>query len=165
MTPKLVKSRTALYAGTFDPMTLGHLDIIVRAANLFDQVVVGVGRSSKQPLFSEADRIAMVRESCRNIPVVTVVAFDGLTVDFAKTRGISIIVRGLRNEADLGPELQMAHMNRSLDRLIDTVFIPTSQEFSHISSSLVREIAKVGGNVGRLVPPSVLKKVTEKFSE
>lgn len=165
MKPRKLEPRVALYAGTFDPMTLGHLDVIVRAANVFHKVVVGIGRSNKQSVFAASARLEMVREACRNIPSVEVVIFDGLTVDFARSLGINVLVRGLRNEGDFSFELQMAHMNRSLDRLIDTVFIPTSQEFSHISSSIVRDIAKVGGDVGRLVPPSVLKKVTEKFSE
>ena len=162
---KIKVIRTALYAGTFDPLTLGHLDIIVRAANMFEQVIVGVGMSGKSAIFSESERLNMVKEACKMIPTVTVEVYRGLTVDFAKTKGISVLVRGLRNERDLSYEIQMAHMNRAMNRMIDTVFIPTSQDFSHISSSLVRDIAKLGGDVGRLVPPSVLKKISEKFSE
>lgn len=162
---KSVLKRVALYAGTFDPMTLGHLDVLIRARNIFDGVVVGVGPSSKQPLFSVTERMKMVKDAVANIPDIAVVAFEGLTVAFAKDNGISVLIRGLRNESDFSYELQMAHMNRSLERLLDTVFIPTSQEFSHISSSLVRDIARLGGPVGRMVPPTVFKKITEKFPQ
>ena len=158
---------TALMPGSYDPIHLGHLEMVASAAKVFDHVVVAaVGNPDKgSGVFDLAEREQLIAESVTHLPNVTAIRWSGLLVDLAREVGADVMVKGLRGVADFEYEVQMAHMNRSLDRLIDTVFIPTSQEFSHISSSIVRDIAKVGGDVGRLVPPSVLKKVTEKFSE
>ena len=156
---------TALYPGSFDPVTLGHLDVIERAATVFERVVVAVlVNPRKSPLLPERERIAAIREAVETeLPEspgrVEVESFDGLTVDFARRVGATFIVRGLRAVSDFESELQMAHMNRRLAPEVDTIFFMTSLEHSYLSSSLVKEIAQFGGDVSGMVPASVVRRL------
>lgn len=151
--------------GSFDPVTNGHLDIVGRASRLFDEVVVAVlVNRSKQSLFSLEERIDMLRRATSHLPNVTVDSFQGLLVDFCTEHGISAIVKGLRAVSDFDYELQMAQMNGSLTD-VDTVFIPTSPEYSFLASSLVKEVAKGGGDVSGLVPDFVLERMTQAFGQ
>jgi pantetheine-phosphate adenylyltransferase len=158
----------ALYPGSFDPITYGHLDVIRRAATVFERVIVAVLRNPrKAPLFDEQERIATIREAvdeeCPEIAGrVEVAAFDGLTVDFARASGASFIVRGLRAVSDFETELQMAHTNRKLEPSVDTVFFMTALEHSYLSSSLVKEIAMLGGDVAGMVPPAVTRRLHDR---
>jgi pantetheine-phosphate adenylyltransferase len=148
----------AVYPGSFDPITNGHLDIVERAANVFDTLIVAVlANPKKAPLLSVDERIAVIREALSEAGApaggkVEVASFDGLTVDFARQHGASAIVRGLRAISDFETEMQLAHNNRALAPAIDTVFFMTSAENSYVSSSLVKEIASFGGDVSRMVP-------------
>ena len=154
--------RRAVCPGSFDPVTLGHLDIIGRAAGLFDEVVVAVGvNKSKNRLFTPDERIDMLRTACEPYPNVSVDGFTGLLTDFCRDRGIRTIVKGLRAVSDFDYELQMAQMNRGLAG-VDTLFMPTNPEYSFLASSLVKEIAKWGGDVSALVPAHVLKRLQER---
>lgn len=149
-------TRTAVYPGSFDPFTNGHLDVVHRAAPLFDRVVVAVlGNPRKAPLFPIEERLAMIREVCGGLTNVTVESFDGLTVELCRARGAGWIVRGLRAISDFEAEIQFAHNNRRLAPEVDTVFLMTSLEQGYVSSSLVKEIAALGGDVGAMVPPAV----------
>lgn len=156
---------TALYPGSFDPITLGHLDVIARAASLFDRLVVGVlVNPRKQPLFELDERMAIIREALAESGApeagsVEVAGFDGLTVDFAGQIGARFIIRGLRAISDFESELQMAHTNRKLAPAVDTLFLMTSLEHAYLSSSLVKEIAAFGGDVGRMVPSAVARRL------
>ena len=150
--------------GSFDPVTNGHIDIIERSAHLFDEVVVAVlVNENKTGLFGIDERIALLEEVTSHLPNVRCDFFHGLLVDFCTTHGIDAIVKGLRAVTDFDYELQMAQMNGSLTN-VDTVFIPTSPEWSFLASSLVKEVAKHGGDVAGLVPPVVLKQLTAKYS-
>jgi pantetheine-phosphate adenylyltransferase len=154
--------RRALCPGSFDPVTNGHIDIISRAANLYDEVVVAVFvNQSKSSLFSVDDRRDMLTEVTADYPNVTIDTFEGLVVDYCRTHGIPVIVKGLRAVSDFDYELQMAQMNRGLAG-VDTLFMPTNPEYSFLASSLVKEIAKWGGDVDSLVPPNVLKRLQER---
>ncbi len=158
----------ALYPGSFDPITFGHLDVIRRAATVFGQVVVAVLRNPrKAPLFDEQERIDTIREAiaeeCPDIADrVEVAAFDGLTVDFAQATGAGFIVRGLRAVSDFESELQMAHTNRKMAPAVDTVFFMTALEHSYLSSTLVKEIAMLGGDVGEMVPRAVTRRLRSR---
>ncbi|MGH3510592.1 MAG: pantetheine-phosphate adenylyltransferase [Nocardioidaceae bacterium] len=155
--------RTAACPGTFDPVTNGHLDIIARASTLFDRVVVAVGvNASKRRLFSPQERIDMLGEACQPYPNVEVDRFEGLLTDFCTQRDITVIVKGLRAVSDFDYELQMAQMNSSLAP-VETVFVPTSPEYSFLASSLVKEVASFGGDVSGLVPAYVLARLTERL--
>ena len=157
--------RVAVFPGTFDPPTLGHIDVVVRACALFDRVVVAILRNpAKQPLFSLDERVVMLREACQSHSAVVVETFDGLLTDYASRTGASAIVRGIRNTVDFDYELQMAGMNRHLAPAIDTVFLATSTPYAHISSSLVRDIVTFGGSLKGLVPASVEIAVAERRS-
>jgi pantetheine-phosphate adenylyltransferase len=157
--------RRAACPGSFDPVTNGHIDIISRAAALFDEVVVAVGvNQSKQRLFSPDERIDMLTESCQPFPNVRVDSFDGLLTDFCRTHDVVAIVKGLRAVSDFDYELQMAQMNSSLAD-IETVFVPTSPEYSFLASSLVKEVAAFGGDVSGLVPGFVLDRMTARLAE
>lgn len=154
---------TAVYPGTFDPITNGHLDVIRRAATLFDEVIVAVAESAeKQPTFSLEDRLAMVREACEGLKGVRVESYSGLTMDFARSRGAVALVKGLRAVSDFEAELQMALMNRSLDDSIETVFLPTSLEWLYLSASRVKEIARLHGDVSDFVPEAVARRLSER---
>ncbi|HEY9647980.1 MAG TPA: pantetheine-phosphate adenylyltransferase [Chroococcidiopsis sp.] len=146
----------AVYPGSFDPITLGHLDIIKRGCQLFDQVIVVVLQNpNKKPLFSVEERLEQIALATHHLPNVEVDRFDGLTVNYAKMRKAGVLLRGLRVLSDFEKELQMAHTNKTLSDEIETVFLATSNEYSFLSSSLVKEIAKFGGPVDHLVPPTV----------
>jgi len=153
----------AIYPGTFDPPTNGHLDLIERSAKLFDVLIVAIGEASaKNPLFSLEERLHMLRELCANYPNVEVDHFKGLLVNYAKEKGANLIIRGLRAVSDFEYEMQMALMNRKLAPEIETVFLMTSAKWSFLSSSLVKEIALLGGCVRDLVPPLVENYLKEK---
>jgi pantetheine-phosphate adenylyltransferase len=153
---------TALVPGSFDPPTNGHIDVVSRCVAIFDRVVVGVvANPSKQPLFSIDERKTMLEECCD--PSVEVAGFDGLLVDFARDIGASLIVKGLRAMTDFDYELQLAQMNRQLSGIV-TMFVATKPEWGYLSSSLVKEVAALGGSVAELVPPMVAKALEERFS-
>jgi pantetheine-phosphate adenylyltransferase len=146
----------ALYPGTFDPITNGHLDLIQRGSALFDKLIVGILRNEeKKVLFSVADRIEMLNEVTCGLPNVEVGSFDGLLVDYAAECGASVILRGIRAVSDYEYELQMALMNRRLKPEIENVFLMASEAHSFISSRLVKEVIRLGGNISGLVPPSI----------
>lgn len=154
---------TAVYPGTFDPITNGHLDVIRRAATLFEEVVVAVAESAeKRPTFSLEDRLAMVRETCEGLKGVRVESYSGLTMDFARSQGAVALVKGLRAVSDFEAELQMALMNRSLDASIETVFLPTSLEWIYLSASRVKEIARLHGDVSDFVPEPVARRLSQQ---
>ncbi len=157
--------RRAACPGSFDPVTNGHIDIIERASHLFDEVVVAVGvNKSKNRLFTPQERIEMLEEVCSGFANVRVASFDGLLTDFCQAEQIVAIVKGLRAVSDFDYELQMAQMNSSL-AAIETVFVPTSPEYSFLASSLVKEVATFGGDVSSLVPPRVLERLTARLAE
>jgi pantetheine-phosphate adenylyltransferase len=156
---------TAIVPGSFDPVTCGHLDIIERAAGLFDHVIVAVAvNSSKTPLFTMPERAEMLAEACTRLANVSVDSFDGLLVDFAAKNNARVIVRGLRAVTDFEYELQIALVNRRLGPAIETVFMMPDAEFSSLSSSIVKEIARLGGSVEGLVPESVRTRLAGKIS-
>jgi pantetheine-phosphate adenylyltransferase len=154
----------AVYPGSFDPITNGHLDVIDRGRKLFDRLIVAILRNpQKVPLFSIEEREAMIREVIKDFPNVEVAVFDGLLVKFAREQGCRVIVRGLRAISDYEYETQIALVNRKMAPEIETIFLPTSAEYSYLNSTVVKELARFGGCVGELVPPVVEKKLWEKF--
>jgi pantetheine-phosphate adenylyltransferase len=156
---------TVVYPGTFDPFTNGHEDLVRRAASLFDRVIVGVADSAaKQPFFMAAERVAMVREVVASYPNVEVIAFSGLVVDFVQEHGARVIVRGLRAVSDFEYEFQMAGMNRNLYPEVETLFLTPSEQYTFISATIVREIAKFGGDVSPFVHATVLGRIRAKVS-
>lgn len=154
----------AIYPGSFDPITLGHLDVIERGCKLFEQVVVAVLRNpGKTPLFTVQERIEQIRSSTQHLSNIEVDSFDGLTVKYAQIRGATVIIRGLRVLSDFEKELQMAHTNKTLSNQIETVFLATSTEYGFLSSSVVKEIARFGGSVEHLVPKHVALEIYNKY--
>lgn len=148
--------RTAIYPGSFDPLTNGHLDVIQRAARLFDRVIIAVARSeAKQPLFPLEERSRLVRESVAHLPNVEADAFDGLLVDYVARRGGTAVVRGLRAVSDFEFEFQLALMNRKLNEQVETIFMMPKDTYTFLSSRLVKEIARLGGDVAQFVPAVV----------
>lgn len=159
-------SRTAVYPGTFDPITLGHLDIIKRGSRLTDRLVIGVTTNpAKQPMFTVEERIAMVRRETAGIGNVDVVAFDSLLMDFAESQGASMILRGLRAVADFEYEYQMAGMNQQLNDRIETVFLMADVCLQPIASRLVKEIARYGGQIDKFVTPAVAADVAARLGQ
>lgn len=157
---------TAIYAGSFDPPTYGHLDLVERAARLFPRVVVALGiHPNRQALFSLAERREMMEHLCQPFDNVEVDSFDGLLVDYGTRIGARVIVRGLRAGTDFEYELQIAHANADMRPELDTVFLPTRTNYGFISASLVREIARHGGDVSRYAPPDVCEKIKAKFAK
>jgi pantetheine-phosphate adenylyltransferase len=159
--------RKAVCPGSFDPVTNGHIDIVSRASQLFDEVVVAVGinrSKARARLFSPEERMEMLEKACAPFPNVSVAGFEGLLTTFCEQHGIRAIVKGLRAVSDFDYELQMAQMNSSLVD-VETVFIPTSPEYSFLASSLVKEVAMFGGDVSGLVPPHVLTRLTQRLAE
>jgi pantetheine-phosphate adenylyltransferase len=155
----------AIYPGSFDPITNGHLDLIDRAARLFDRLIVAIlSNESKEPVFSVEERIEMLREVVTGYPNVEVDSFHGLLVDYAATRGATVIIRGIRAISDYEYELQMALMNRRLAPGIETVFLMASEDYSFISSRLVKEVISLGGDISGLVPPPVEVKLRHRVS-
>ena len=160
----LQPAQIAVCPGTFDPITVGHLDIITRASHVFGRVIVAVAAvAGKEPMFGFEDRVAMAREAVEGLPNVEAEGFSGLIVDFARSRGASVLVKGLRVVSDFEHERQMALMNSELAPDMETVFMFTSVENIYVSSSLVRQVAGLGGDVTRFVPPGVLPRLREKF--
>jgi pantetheine-phosphate adenylyltransferase len=161
----MVTAQVAIYAGSFDPPTNGHLDLVERAAALFPQVIVAAGRHpTRQALFTTAERVALLRLACASFANVEVDQFDGLLIDYARARGARVLVRGLRAQTDFEYELQIAHANADLAPELDTVFLPTRTRHGFVSASLVREIARHRGDVSRYVPPPVRDALLDKFS-
>ena len=159
------RSVTAIYPGSFDPITNGHLDLIERGSKLFGKLVVAILRNAaKEPLFSVEERMSMLREAVGNLPNVEVDSFDGLLVDYAAARKAAVILRGIRAISDYEYELQMALMNSRLAPGIETVFLMSSEAYSFISSKLVKEVFGLGGKVTALVPPMVAARLREKAS-
>jgi len=153
----------AIYPGSFDPLTNGHLSIIHRGLKVFDRLIVAVlNNSRKQAMFSAEERKALIREAMPD-PRVEVDSFQGLLVHYTRTKNVHVILRGLRAVSDFEYEFQLANMNRKLDSQFDTVFMMTGQDSFYISSQLVREVASLGGDVAQLVPPNVFKALREKF--
>lgn len=158
--------RAAIYPGSFDPVTLGHLDILRRAANLFDRVYVAVlNNVAKKPLFTVEERLEMLRESVADIPGVVCESFDGLAVEYARRRNAVAMVRGLRAVSDFEAEFKMATANRHLDPNVEMVYLMTTHEHSFLSSSIVKEVASMGGNVAEWVPDAVVRRLTAKFAQ
>ena len=156
----------AIYPGSFDPVTLGHLDIIKRSASMVDELIVGVlNNKAKSPLFSVEERVTMLGEVTKELPNVKVIPFAGLLVDFARQTESKMIIRGLRAITDFEYELQMSQMNRKLEENVETVFLTTNLEYSYLSSSMVKEVAAFGGDISQLVPAYVADKVNEKMKE
>lgn len=156
--------KRGIYPGTFDPITFGHLDLVKRSVRIFDEVVIAVAPNPrKQPLFDLEERIALIHDSVKEMQQVTVEPFEGLLVDYARKRGGVALIRGLRAVSDYEYELQMTLMNRRLDRTIETVFMMPSEEYSFISSTIVKEVASFGGSVKSLVPPAVVTAIKKKF--
>ena len=158
--------RTAIYPGTFDPITLGHLDILQRAAKLFDHVIITLAiNSSKTPLFSKEERLEFIRDAVKNIPNVSVDSFEGMLIKFAEKMNASAVIRGLRAISDFEFEFQLALMNRKQNQEITTVFLMPHEKYTYLNSTIIREVAKFGGDVSSFITPLVLKKLTEKFSK
>jgi pantetheine-phosphate adenylyltransferase len=158
--------RTALYAGSFDPITRGHEDLMVRSLEYVDRLVVAVAtNSSKQPVFTVQERVDLIREAVSKEPRITVKSFDGLLVEFAAKEGAQLLIRGLRAVSDFEYEYQMALMNRHLSPKLETVFMVPSLDTTYISASLVREIARFGGDVSSLVHPAVAAALKKRLSQ
>lgn len=158
------KQRIAVYPGSFDPVTNGHLDVIRRAAGIFDKVIVGVGRNvGKAPLFTAEERVSLIKVAVSELQNVEVESFDGMLVAFAKQHGASVLVKGLRAISDFEYEFQMALANRHLDPTVETMFLMTSAEYQFLSSSIVKEMVRVGGDCSPLVPSVVLDALRRSF--
>lgn len=157
----------AIYPGTFDPVTLGHEDVIERAARLFGRLTVAVsaGRGAKQPLFSLEERMEMLRMVTARLPNVEVAAFDGLLVDYARARGCAVLVRGLRAFSDFEYEFQMALANRKMAADVETMFLMPKADYSYVSSSIVREVAALGGAIDEFVSPEVAAVLARRFPQ
>jgi len=156
----------AIYPGSFDPITLGHLDVITRGSRLFERVIVAVLRNpAKKPLFTVQQRVQQIRISTQHLPNVEADGFDGLTVNYAQMQQAQVLLRGLRAVSDFEAELQMAHINKTLSTQIETVFLATSTEYSFLSSSVVKEIAKFGGSIDHLVPPHVALDIYQCYAQ
>ena len=155
---------SAMYPGTFDPITLGHEDLVRRACRLFDKVVVAVAANpGKEPMFTLDERVALAIDVLKDFENVEVTGYDGLTVDFAKSNDLQVIVRGLRAISDFEYEFQLANMNRHLTDEVETAFLTPTETYTYISSSLVREIASMGGDVSEFVSPSVKKALLDRI--
>lgn len=154
-----------VYPGTFDPITNGHIDLIERASRLCGEVIVAVAANvSKNPLFSLSERVALASEVLRKYPNVKVVSFDTLLIDFVRSQQASVILRGLRAVSDFEYEFQLAGMNRNLAPELETIFLTTTEQYAFLSSSLVKEVAQLGGNVEKFVPAQVLAEIKHKMS-
>ncbi|HOX22416.1 MAG TPA: pantetheine-phosphate adenylyltransferase [Elusimicrobiales bacterium] len=158
--------RIAVYPGSFDPVTNGHMDIIRRASGIFSEVVVAVLHNrGKKPLFTPEERLALIRANVKNLPNVRVDSFSGLLADYMKKNNISVAIRGLRAVSDLEYEFQIAHTNRSLYKKMETVFLMPSDKYVYLSSSMVREVASLGGNLSEYIPANVAKALAQKRAE
>lgn len=156
----------AVYPGSFDPVTYGHLDIIRRSRSLADELIVGVlNNKAKTPLFSVEERVKMLKEMTKNMPGIKIVPFEGLLIDFAKEMSAGIVVRGLRAVTDFEYELQMAQTNHKLEPSVETVFLTTSLEYSYLSSTIVKEVAFYHGDISKFVPDVVRERIREKMNQ
>ena len=156
----------AIYPGSFDPVTLGHLDIIRRSASIADELIVGIlNNKAKTPLFSVGERVRMLEEVTKDFPNVKIIPFEGLLVEFAKQMDAKVIVRGLRAITDFEYELQMSQTNQKIEPEIETLFLTTSLEFSFLSSTTVKEVASFGGDITQFVSEVIVKKIKEKIEE
>jgi len=159
-----MKNKIAIYPGTFDPFTNGHLDLVTRSLRTFDEVIIAAAPSlKKNPLFTIDERLKLIRESVKKYRRVSIEIFDGLLVDYVQQKKGTVIIRGLRAVSDFEYELQMALMNRRLNPLIETVFMMPSEEYSFLTATIVKEIASLGGHISELVPPPVEKALKAKF--
>ena len=157
--------KKAIYPGSFDPLTLGHLDIIERSAKIVDELVIGVlHNSAKNSLFSLDERVSMIEEMTKNIPNVTVSAFNGLLIDYMREINASIIIRGLRAVTDFEYELQIAQTNHVERPEIETIFLTTSLQYSYLSSTVVKEFASYGGDISKFVPPEFIDRIYAKYN-
>jgi pantetheine-phosphate adenylyltransferase len=161
-----LNKRIAIYAGTFDPLTRGHEDLVRRAVNLFDHVIMAIAASqAKRPFFSLEERVDMARNVLAAYPTVEVCSFEGLLMDFLHTRGAKVILRGLRAASDFEYEFQMAGMNRNLYPEVETIFLTPSEQYMFISATMVREIAILGGDVSKFVQPTVCERLIQRVAE
>ena len=158
--------KKAIYPGSFDPVTFGHLDIIKRSSRLFDEIVVAVlNNSAKNSLFSANERVTMIRGLVKEYPNVTVISFEGLLVDFAKEIDANIVIRGLRAVTDFEYELQIAQVNHVENSDLETIFLTTSLNYSYLSSSVVREFASYGADISKFVPSEIIPRIMEKYNK
>ena len=156
--------RTAIYPGSFDPLTNGHLDVVQRAAKLFDRVIIAVAKNEgKHPTFTHAERLALVKKAVADLPNVAADSFDGLLVEYVAAKKAQAIVRGLRAVSDFEFEFQLALMNRKLDENIETIFMMPKDTYTFLSSRIVKEIARLGGDISQFVPPTVQTALKKKF--
>ena len=157
--------KNAIYPGSFDPITFGHIDIIKRAADIFDQLTVSVlNNTKKTPLFSVEERVKMIKEVTKDLPNVQVTSYEGLLVDYCKKSNSNVIIRGLRAITDFEYELQLAQTNRKLGENVDTVFLDTSLEYSYLSSSTVKEVASFGGDISKFVPDFIADEIEKRYN-
>ena len=157
---------TAIYPGTFDPISLGHTDLVHRAARLFDHVIVGVAYShQKNTLFSVKERVAMTQDALTDIPNLQVLSFDGLLINFAQQQNATVLLRGMRAISDFEFEFQLASMNRSLAPDIESLFLTPTEEYSFLSSTLIREVSRFGGDISKFVHPRIEAALKEKFQQ
>ncbi len=162
----MLNKRVAIYAGTFDPLTRGHEDLVRRAVTLFDHVIVAIAAShSKRPFFTLEERVEMASEVLQAYPSAEVCSFDGLLMDFLHAKGAKVILRGLRAASDFEYEFQMAGMNRNLYPEVETLFLTPSEQYMFISATIVREIARLGGDVSKFVQPSICARLTERIAK
>jgi pantetheine-phosphate adenylyltransferase len=155
---------SAIYAGTFDPLTLGHVDLVERSAEIFDELLLAVACSTpKETLFTLAERLSMARQVCRRLRNVKVVSFDGLLVAFARRQGVKVLIRGIRAYSDFEYEFQMALTNRKLAPEMETLFMMPKENHSYVSSSTVKEVAELGGDISGFVPPAVRRALESRF--
>lgn len=158
--------KIAIYPGTFDPITLGHLDILQRASKLFDRVIITLAiNSTKTPLFSREERLEFISDAVKNIPNVSVDSFEGMLIKFAEKRGAIAVIRGLRAISDFEFEFQLALMNRKQNQEITTVFLMPNEKYTYLNSSIIREVSRFGGDVSSFITPLVAEKLKEKFSK
>jgi len=159
-------NKKAIYAGTFDPMTLGHVDVVERAARIFPELIIGVAAvTGKETLFSQAERVELVKASVEDLPNVTVLPFEGLLVEYARSQGASVIIRGLRAVSDFEYEFQMALTNRRLAPDLETIFLMPKQDYSFLNSTNIKQVASLGGDVAEFVPSDVAEALAKKFKD
>ncbi|MEY8390745.1 pantetheine-phosphate adenylyltransferase [Lachnospiraceae bacterium] len=158
--------KRAIYPGSFDPVTFGHIDMIERSAKIVDELVVAVlNNSAKNPLFSVKERVSMLEEITSHLPNVKITFFDGLLIDYARKIDAAIIIRGLRAITDFEYELQLAQTNRIVDSRVDTIFLTTSLEYAYLSSTIVKEVASYGGDISHFVPEQLMERIYQKYAE
>lgn len=160
-----IEMKKAIYPGSFDPVTNGHVDMIVRSASIVDELVVGVlNNSAKNPLFSVEERVSMLEEITKDFPNVTVASFDGLLVDYMEQIGASLIIRGLRAVTDFEYELQIAQTNHRVSPKVETIFLTTNLKYSYLSSTIVKEVAAYGGDISHFVPEQFIERIYRKYN-